>query len=67
MTMAKNWIGHILRGNSLKTEIMDGDNGAVERRVKGKRGRGRPRQKLMDWMMEDGYRHNIKKSGVEMT
>ena len=35
--------------------------------MEGKRGRGRPRQKLMDWMMEDGYgklketktRHNI--------
>jgi len=24
-------------------------------RMEGKRGRGRPRQKLMDWMMEDGY------------
>ena len=23
--------------------------------MEGKRGRGRPRQKLMDWMMEDGY------------
>jgi len=23
--------------------------------LEGKRGRGRPRQKLMDWMMEDGY------------
>ncbi len=43
-------------------------------RLKGywnKRGIGRPRKKLMDWMMEDGYghgnsrkRHNIEKSGV---
>ena len=40
----KNWIG----GNSLQREIMEG-------RMEGKRGRGRPRQKLMDWMMEDGY------------
>jgi len=23
--------------------------------MEGKRGRGRSRQKLMDWMMEDGY------------
>src|SRR6218665_2435911 len=36
----------------------------------GERGRERPRQKLMDWMMEDGYGklyrkgHNIEKSGV---
>ena len=26
----------------------------MEGRMEGKRGRGRPRQKLMDWMMEDG-------------
>jgi len=30
-------------------EIMEG-------RIEGKRGRGRPRQKFMDWMMEDGCR-----------
>src|SRR6218665_4229134 len=27
----------------------------MEGRMEGKRGRGRPRQKLMDWMMNDGY------------
>jgi len=34
--------------------------------MEGKRGRGRPRQKLMDWMIEEGYRkrHNTEKSGV---
>ena len=37
-----------LRGNSLQREIMEG-------RMEGKRGRGKLRQKLMDWMMEDGY------------
>src|SRR6218665_3710917 len=47
-TRQKNWIGHMLRGNSLQREIMEG-------RMEGKRGRGRPRQKLMDWMMEEGY------------
>ena len=47
-TRQKNWIGHILRGNSLQREIMEG-------RMEGKRGRGRPRQKLMGWMMEDGF------------
>ena len=47
-TRQKNWIAHILRGNSLQREIMEGS-------VEGKRGRGRPRQKLMDWLMEDGY------------
>src|SRR6218665_3562781 len=54
-TRQKNWIEHSLRINSLQREIMEG-------RMEGKR--GRPRQKLMDWMMEDGYgnsreRHNI--------
>jgi len=43
-TRQKNWIGHILRGNSLQREIMEG------RRI----GKGRRRQKLVDWMMEDG-------------
>src|SRR6218665_689271 len=46
-TRQKNWIGYILRGNSLQREIMEG-------RMEGKRGRGRNRQKLMDWMMGDG-------------
>lgn len=27
----------------------------MERRIYGKKGRGRPRKKLMDCMMEDGY------------
>src|SRR6218665_4067920 len=40
-TRQKNWIGHIFRGNSLQREIMEG-------KMEGKRGRGRPRQKLMD-------------------
>src|SRR6218665_2714663 len=48
-TRQKNWIGYILRGNSLQREIMEG-------RMEGKRGRGRNRQKLMDWMMGDGGR-----------
>src|SRR6218665_1976894 len=47
-TRQKNWIGHILRHNSVQREIMEG---WMER----KRGRGRHRQKLMDWIMEDGY------------
>src|SRR6218665_1392425 len=44
----RNWMGHLLRGDSLQREIMEG-------RMKGKRGRGRPRQKLLDWMMSEGY------------
>src|SRR6218665_643681 len=37
-----------LRGNSLQRKITEG-------RMERKRERGRSRQKLMDWMMEDGY------------
>ena len=48
-TRQKNWIGHITRGDSLQREIMEG-------RMERKREKGRPRQKLMDWMMDDGYR-----------
>jgi len=47
-TRQKNWIGHILRGNFLQREIVEG-------RMEGKRGTGRPRQKLMDWMMVEEY------------
>jgi len=47
-TRQQNWIGHILRGKSLQREIMKG-------RLDGKRGRGRPRQKLMNWLKENGY------------
>jgi len=53
-TRQKNWIGHIIRGNTLQREIMEG-------RMEEKRGRGRSRQKLMDWMMEDEY-GKLKKS-----
>ena len=33
----RNWMGHIMRGDSLQREIIEG-------RMEGKRGRGRPRQ-----------------------
>ena len=45
----RNWIGHILRGDSLGREIIEG-------RMEGRKGRGRPRQKLLDWMMREGYK-----------
>jgi len=47
-TRQKNWIGHIVRGDSLQRQIMEG-------RMEWKRERGRPRQRLMNRMMEDGY------------
>ena len=47
-TRQRNWMRHIMRGDSLQREIIKG-------RMEGKRGRGRPRQKLLDWMMSDKY------------
>src|SRR6218665_2392578 len=48
-TRQRNWMRHIMRGDSLQREIMKG-------RMEGKqRGRGRPRQKLLDWMMSEEY------------
>jgi hypothetical protein len=39
----KNWIGHILRGNSLLKTVLEG-------RMQGKKTQGRPRTMLLDWM-----------------
>src|ERR1043165_5968481 len=49
----KNWIGHILRGDSLLRDIIEG-------RMEGKRTRGRPRQ-----MMLGGIRRTEGKSTAE--
>ena len=48
LTRQKNWIGHILRGNSIQRKIMEG-------RMEGKRGRERPRQKL--WKLKEKAQH----------
>src|SRR6218665_2939013 len=47
-TRQRNCMQHIMRGDSLQREIIKG-------RMEGKRGRGRPRQKLLDWMMSEKY------------
>lgn len=43
----RKWMACILRGDSLLKTIM-------ERRIEGKRMRGRPRRMLLDWMMARG-------------
>jgi len=43
-TRQRNWMEHIMRGDSLQGEIIEG-------RMEGKREWGRPRKKLLDWMM----------------
>ena len=45
-TRQRNWMGHTKRGDSLQREIIEG-------RMEGKR--GRTRQKLLGWMMSEGY------------
>ena len=40
----KNWIGHVLRGEGLMREVIEG-------RMYGKRGTGRPRTKMFDDLM----------------
>src|SRR6218665_512279 len=50
----RNWMGHLLRGDSLQREIMEG-------RMEGKRGRGRSRQKLLGWMMSEDTVNSRKK------
>src|SRR6218665_825001 len=47
-TRQRIWMRHIMRGDSLQREIIKG-------RMEGKRLRGRPRQKLLDWMMSKEY------------
>src|SRR6218665_3802870 len=46
LTRQRNWMEHTMRGDSLQREIIEG-------RMDGKR--GKPRQKLLDWMMSEGY------------
>src|SRR6218665_975472 len=41
-------MGHIMTGDSLQSEIIEG-------RIDCKRGRRRPRKKLLDWMMSEEY------------
>src|SRR6218665_2516824 len=42
----RNWMGHLLRGDSLQREIMEG-------RMEGER--GRERKKILEWKMSEGY------------
>ena len=44
----KSWIGHVLRGNGLLKEVIEG-------RMEGKRARGRPRLARLDEIMKGSY------------
>src|SRR6218665_475971 len=47
-TRQRNWMGHIMTGDSIQREILKG-------RMDCKWGRRRPRKKLLDWMMSEEY------------
>jgi hypothetical protein len=52
----KNWIGHVLRGEGLLREVMEG-------RMEGKRVRGRPRKGMLDELLVELSYGNMKKEG----
>jgi hypothetical protein len=50
----RNWVGHVLRGEGLMREVMEG-------RMDGKRTRGRPRKGMLDEFLEDGSYAQMKR------
>ena len=50
----KNWIGHIMRGDGLMKEVMEG-------KMEGKRGRGRKRIGMIDELMENEQYGDLKR------
>jgi len=51
-----NWLGHIMRGDSILRIIIEG-------RMEGKKKRGRPRMMLRDWMLKEDYSKLKEKAG----
>ena len=47
-TKKKNWIGHVLRGDGLLRDVLEG-------RMMGKTVRGRPRIEMLDELMEGSF------------
>ena len=48
LSRKKNWIGHVLRGEGLLRDVMEG-------RMEGKRGRGRKRKGMLEELMKPDY------------
>ena len=44
----RNWIGHVVRGERLMKKVVEG-------RMKGKRGKGRPREGMISELKGDSY------------
>jgi hypothetical protein len=49
----KNWIGHVLRGDGVMKDMIEGG-------IDGKRGKGRPRQGMLHELMEGGSHKQMK-------
>ena len=54
----KNWIGHVLRGDGLMKDVIEG-------RIDGKRGRGRRRQSMLHELMEGGSYEQLKRKAED--
>ena len=54
----KRWLGHILRGESLVKEVIEG-------RMEGKRERGKPRIKMLDNTKADETHEKIKRRAMD--
>ena len=52
----KNWIGHIMRGDGLMKEVLEG-------KMEGKRGRGRKRIGMIDDLLEKKRYGDLKRRG----
>jgi len=52
----KNWIGHIIRGNELLQNVIEGQ-------IEGKRERGRPRNGMLDKVIGNSYANMKKNTG----
>ena len=54
----KNWIGHVLRGDGMKKDMIEGG-------IDGKRLKGRPRQGMLHELMEGGSYKQMKRKAED--
>ena len=56
----KNWIGHVLRGDGMLRDVIEG-------KMEGKRGRGRPRMGRLDVLLDKGSYWEMKRRSQDRT
>ena len=54
----KNWIGHVLRGDGMMKDVIEGG-------IEGKRRKGRPRQGMLHELMEGGSYEQMKRKAED--